>query len=481
MVALRTIPLGAGPADTGSPPREPVSAGIADDDLVIALDTDATLDPDGAALLVTAAEHLDADACFGDAVIAGVRHRRPAWSPTRLRTEPTAASPVAVRAGWLRARGLDGIDPDLVFRLAEGAARVAHLPAVVSHHEGPLAAPTVDEIRGHLLWLDLPVDVDAVGDPPTVRADFAPRIDVIVPSAGRAVTDGGPMALEQLLASRPPAPGVHFLVVVGDEFAGDLAPIGRADVDVIRRPPGPFNFSAAVNQGLLAASADLVLLLNDDTEQIAPRSLAAMAAHLVDPTVAAVGALLTYPDGTVQHAGIVIDDARPLHSFVGWSLRDATAAGALVAREVVAVTGACLMARRRDLLAVGGLSTGFPLSFNDVDLCVRLQRAVGRVVVEPQARFVHHETLSREPVIAADEWDRWIARWGEIVDPWYHPGHHRPDDPRRLHRNADHLAPDLAAETDPVVGPDDARLPEVHSIVHRGRAGQAARRSRVAP
>ena len=137
------------------------------------------------------------------------------------------------------------------------------------------------------------------------------------------------------------------------------------------------------------------------------------------------------------------------------------------AREVIAVTGGCLMMRRADFLAVGGLSTAFPLSFNDIDLCIRVQRAVGRVVVEPMATLVHHETLSREPVITAEEWDRWIGRWGEIVDPWYHPGHRRPDDPHRLARNADHLEP----------GPDDptpqpqARRPRLRSRVHRGRPG----------
>lgn len=466
MVALRTIPLGS----------DSLPGSIPDDALVIALAGDASLDPDGAALLVEAATAVDADAFFGDVVVGGVRERRPAWSPTLLRTDPTAASPIAVRAGWLRSHGLAGIGPDCGFRLIEGDATVAHVPVVVSQHPAPLTRPTVDEVRGHLLWLGLPHEIGGDGGVPTVRDDFTPAIDVVVPSAGRPVVEDGPMALETLLESIPPAPGVRFIVVVGDEFAGDTGRLTRADVDLVRRPAGPFNFSSAVNQGLLTASADLVLLLNDDTEQLAPRSFAAMAAHLHDPGVAAVGALLTYPDGRIQHAGIVLDDARPLHPFVGWVPADAARHRALVAREVAAVTGACLMARRDDLLAVGGLSTGFPLSFNDVDLCVRLQRTVGRVVLEPAARFTHHETLSRDPVITGAEWDRWIDRWGEIVDPWYHPGHRRPDDPHHLHRNADHLEP----IEDPPVGVADVRLPRLRSIVHRGRAGQQAYRSRVA-
>jgi GT2 family glycosyltransferase len=139
--------------------------------------------------------------------------------------------------------------------------------------------------------------------------------------------------------------------------------------------------------------------------------------------------------------------------------------GGLLAREVIAVTGGCLMMRRADYLAVGGLSTSFPLSFNDVDLCLRVQRAVGRVVIDPTAALVHHETLTREPVITADEWSRWIDRWGEIVDPWYHPAYHRPDDPHDLARNANHLEPGA----DDPERPPQARRPRLRSRVHRGR------------
>lgn len=449
MVALRTIPLGS-PSLTNS---------IRDDDLVIALDPDAALDSAGATALVEAATDHPADAFFGDIVVAGGRLRRPAWSPTRLQSDPVTASPIAVRAGWLRAHDLTGIDSAVVFRLVEHGARVAHLPTVLSHHPRGLAPADPGEVAAHRKRLGL-----------TVESDADASVDVIVPSAGRSLPDGGPVAVAAMLESLAPAQGVRFLVVVGEEFVADRSVLDRADVTVVERPAGPFNFSSAINIGLQRATADLVLLLNDDTEQLAAGSIATMAAHLTDPGVAAVGALLTYPDGTVQHDGIVIDDARPLHPFVGWDIADTEPHGGLIAREVIAVTGACLLARRRDLLAVGGLSTGFPLSFNDVDLCVRLQRSVGRVVIEPAARFVHHETLSREPVIAPEEWDRWIDRWGEIEDPWYHPGFGRPDDSHHLHRNADHLEPDDELPAAAL----RLREPLLRSRVHRARVPSAS-------
>jgi GT2 family glycosyltransferase len=171
----------------------------------------------------------------------------------------------------------------------------------------------------------------------------------------------------------------------------------------------------------------------------------------------------------VQHAGVVLDDAWPLHPFVGADPAGLGEHGADVARDVVAVTGACLMARRADLLAVGALSTDFPLSFNDVDLCVRLRRRGLRVVIEPGAVIVHHETLTRTPEISAEEWDRWIGRWGEIEDPWYHPGHHRPDDPDDLRRNADHLPPHPDDRSPPV----RLRTTRLRCRVHRARPTRA--------
>jgi hypothetical protein len=83
----------------------------------------------------------------------------------------------------------------------------------------------------------------------------------------------------------------------------------------------------------------------------------------------------------------------------------------------------------------------FPLSFNDIDFCLKLHRMGQRVVVEPAASLVHHESLSRSPVITSEEWDAYINRWGQVDDPWYHPAHHRPDDPDNLNLNADHLEP----------------------------------------
>lgn len=468
MVALRPVPLDDRPLDSD----------IDDDDLVIALDPAVEIVEATSMRLWAEVGRLEADAWFADVSIGGHEVRRPAWSPTRLIGDPTASSPLAVKAGWLRVHDIRPGDPALPLHLVSNNATVAHLPAVLTRHDRPPTGPTRDDIDRHLRNLGMPATVEPSGDRFLLRPDpdFAPPVSVVIPTAGATVEINGShhVAVERLLDSLGDIPDrIELIMVVGDEYQGDPSILrGGADrrISVRRRPPGPFNFSEAVNLGILQARHDTVLVLNDDIEATGTAFIDAMALHLTDPSVAAVGARLLYPDGAIQHSGMVIDDARPLHSFVGWNPAATTPHGGDIARDVVAVTGACLMARRGDLLAVGGLSTGFPLSFNDVDLCVRLRRSIGRVVIEPTATLLHHETLTRAPQTTQHEWDRWIFRWGEIVDPWYHPDHHRPDDPERLHLNADHLDPDTSTRRSRPVG----RTGTLRSRVHRARLAPTA-------
>ena len=454
MVALHPVP----------PEPAPLDPSIPDDDLVIALPADATLDRAGVDALLEFATDDRAHAWYGDLVIGGSIHRRAAWSPTRLLTDPIAAAPLAVRAGWLRTHDTVAAAADLAFRLVRERADVVHVTAVLTRHASPPSRTSAPVIEGRLAELALPAALDSAHRLRPL-AEFAPDVSIVIPTAG-AMLHSGTVAASRLVERLDPLPArIELVFVVGDEFRGDPAVLEGPGHRIVRRPPGPFNFSGAVNLGVLHANSSHVLLLNDDTEPDGPAFVDQMALHLADATVGVVGALLTYPDGTVQHDGVVIDDARPLHPFVGWQPSDTVRYGGLLAREVIAVTGGCLMMRRADYLAVGGLSTSFPLSFNDVDLCLRVQRAVGRVVIDPTATLVHHETLTREPVITADEWGRWIDRWGEIVDPWYHPAYHRPDDPHDLARNANHLEPGA----DDPEHPPQARRPRLRSRVHRGR------------
>jgi GT2 family glycosyltransferase len=160
----------------------------------------------------------------------------------------------------------------------------------------------------------------------------------------------------------------------------------------------PFNWSRLNNLAAAQATGELLLLLNNDIEATQPGWLEAMAAQALRPQVGCVGALLLYPDGTIQHGGVVVGmnsgadhayrDLEPDHGVHRGRSRLLTGWGA--------VTGACLMTRRALLAEVGGLDEGLPVEFNDVDLCLRLGQLGYRHVVPPEAVLLHHESQSRD-------------------------------------------------------------------------------------
>lgn len=439
--------LGASLAGAGSVrwTTDPADAVVA----TVIVDHDAALVPGALDLvLATLDAHPDVDAFAADAVIADVVALRPAWSPTRLAADPAALDLLVVRG----AHPTGGLTGRLQTLLGIDDTRIGHLPAVLVEHR---TAPTAD----HTSRAAAERALDARRSGPS-----ASSISVVIPTAGFADGAGRPHVHAAIdAARRSGADDLQIVLVVGDEFDGDPAALVDTDVELVHRPPGAWNFSTTVNLGLVATRHDHVLVLNDDVEALADDWLLPMAEHLRDPGVGAVGALLVYPDHRIQHAGMVVDDAVPLHGFVGLSIDDPAAHVATTPREVAAVTGACLLARRADLLDVGGLNEALPFNFNDVDLCFKLLRSGKRVVVEPASRLVHHEGASRDPVTQGWEWDRFVHRWGQVVDPWYHPAYVRPDDPDDRRRNADHLLPPT------VPAPGELRTATIISTVHEAR------------
>jgi len=158
-----------------------------------------------------------------------------------------------------------------------------------------------------------------------------------------------------------------------------------------------------------------------------------MLGRLAERDVGAVGALLLWPSGVVQHGGVVLGPGfAALHAFNDRMQGDPGYADLLrVAHEYSAVTAACLLIRRQDYLAVGGMDDlHFPVNFNDVDLCLKLRAAGKRIVFTPHARLLHQESASRGDDAAPDRAARFArelgalrARWGDVLanDPYYNP------------------------------------------------------------
>jgi GT2 family glycosyltransferase len=200
---------------------------------------------------------------------------------------------------------------------------------------------------------------------------------------------------------------------------------------VIRRDV-PFNFPALVNAGVGETDGELVLLLNNDTEVLDGSWLEDLAGYAQRAEIGAVGALLLYPDGTVQHGGVIlVAGAVAGHSHAGQPANAPGYFGRLLAQSnYAAVTAACLMVRREVFIEAGGFDEQLAVGYNDVDFCLRLHRRGYRNVCLGQVRLLHHESLSRGSDERAERRARSVAeshvmreRWGSILDrdPYYNP------------------------------------------------------------
>jgi GT2 family glycosyltransferase len=195
----------------------------------------------------------------------------------------------------------------------------------------------------------------------------------------------------------------------------------------------PYNFSAINNFAARQATGSFLCLLNNDTEVVEPDWLTEMMRYAVQPNIGAVGAKLLYEDGTIQHAGVVVG----VGGAAGHAHRFARAdqpgyfRQPHVSQYVSAVTAACLVVAKEKYDAVRGLDEDhLPVAFNDVDLCLKLQRAGWRNVYVPHAVLLHHESKSRGSDFAPERVERYRAelrtlqeRWGTKTyqDPLHNP------------------------------------------------------------
>jgi GT2 family glycosyltransferase len=237
---------------------------------------------------------------------------------------------------------------------------------------------------------------------------------------------------------RPAAAKARAEIMIIDNDSSDPAMLEYLETldgktTLVVRVPGYFNFSRLNNIAAKKAQSDYLLLLNNDIQARDDTWLGEMLGRIAEPDVGAVGALLLWPSGVVQHGGVVLGPRfAAVHAFNERLETDPGYADALrVAHEGSAVTAACLLTRRSDYLAVGGMDElRFPVNFNDVDYCLKLRAAGKRVVLTPHARLIHHESASRGTDRAPDRagrFDRELrtlrARWGDTLvnDPYYNP------------------------------------------------------------
>jgi GT2 family glycosyltransferase len=157
-----------------------------------------------------------------------------------------------------------------------------------------------------------------------------------------------------------------------------------------------FNFAQKCNLGMQNSNGEVIVFLNDDAEFISRDAIKQLSSMSLQNEVGAVGALLLFQDSSIQHSGIEMNSLRPVHFFADHFVGDLPNDLQGKSFEVSAVTGACLAVERKKLNEVGGWNESLPNSYNDVDLCMSLNRLGNQSVQMNGVSLKHFESATRD-------------------------------------------------------------------------------------
>ncbi|HEV2841969.1 MAG TPA: glycosyltransferase [Chthoniobacterales bacterium] len=371
---------------------------------------------------------------------------KPAWSPEYFRGVMYVGHLLCVRREIaVKTRfdsAFDGVqDFEFMLRVSETGARIAHIPRILYHWrktpgsiaEAGDAKPQIgalqqNAVNAHLARLKLPARAEQSDLPhrlkirPASRNKF-PVVSIIIP------TKDAPEILGRCLKSISEKSSYpEFEVILMDNETTDERSLRLMEQYPVRRIafPDPFNFSRANNQGAMAATGEFLVFLNNDTEIVTEDWIEHLLYYAEQPEVGAVGALLIYEDRTVQHAGVALGMRGTAdHIMRGFPMGVDGYAGSLAcAREVSAITAACLMIRKSLFQELGGFNEHFFTAYQDVDLCLRLRERGLRLIYTPRALVVHHESVSRRNYYDMIDRNLLLDQWESIIgrgDPFYNP------------------------------------------------------------
>ena len=426
-------------------------------EFVLLLDHDDLLEPEALAEVAKAVtSHDDVDIVYTDEdkldEIDRPHHPqfKPDWDPELLLSYPYLGHLTGFRRDLLTRIGgfrpeFDGSqDFDVMLRASELARRVVHIPKVLYH------------------WRV--VAGSAAGDPDAKPWAYAASRRVLEDAVSRRGIDGtvekGPfLGSYHLRRKIHGTPTVSVIIPFRDQAALTVACLESLDEDpgypieevvlidngsvepetrVLRRRletraatrvleyPGPFNWSAINNLAARTCRTDMLLFMNNDIEATSPGWLHAMVELGQRPDVGAVGARLVYPDGKLQHAGVVLAvggiAAHILNGMPG--NRQGYFGMDRLVRSYSAVTAACMLVRRQVFEEAGGFDESFPVAFNDIDFCIRLGQAGYRLLYTPHAELTHYESVSRGLSGYSADFGEFLTRWWGLLqheDPFYNP------------------------------------------------------------
>lgn len=435
---------------------------LAEGDFLAFLDHDDELTPD--ALLEVAAllnDHPDTDLIYTDHDVLGPDNLRrfpsfkPDWSPELLLSYMYFGHLKVYRAALVRSvdglrAGFEGsADYDLALRLVEQTQRIRHIPKIVYHwRAAPSSMARTSENKPQSFdagrkALQEALDrrrIHGLAEQPA----FAERaklglykirftktktspVTIIIPTRDKIdLLRSCISSIEQKTAY----PRYEILIINNESQDPEtLTYLAHCPHQVLPfENSGVFNFAAMMNFGVDHSPTDYFVLLNNDTLVINPYWLDELIGYGELPGVGAVGAKLLYPDGRIQHAGVILGtQGLTGHAFQPrLDTEDMLEyqAYAHVARNYLAVTAACMLSRKSIFREVGGFNErDLKVAWNDVDYCLRLREKGYRVVFNPYATLYHLESQSRGEHKDPAEICYIMKHWRHYIDhdPFYNP------------------------------------------------------------
>lgn len=428
-------------------------------------DHDDTLEPDALYEIVKAINDTSADVLYTDEdkVSMDGRHYfdpnfKPDFNLFRLRENNYICHIFVVKksltdeTGLLRSEFDGAQDFDFILRCCEKAQKITHIPKVLYHWRCHMDSTAADPsskayayeagrkaVREHYQRLGIDAKVEMTERPGWYRSHVKvqgnPLISVIIPNKDH--TDDLELCLFSM-TRKSTYRNYEILIVENNSEKEETFEYYRKLPD--RYPKArvltwekEFNYSAINNFAAKEAKGEYLLFLNNDVEILTPDWMEEMLQNCQQENVAAVGAKLYYPDDTIQHAGVVLGlGGIAGHIMCRASKEDPGYFGRMISvQEISAVTAACMMVKKSDFDAVGGLDETFQVAFNDIDLCMKFCAAGKKIIFTPYAELYHYESKSRgledtpEKQFRFDkEVKRFQEKWAqqlEMGDPYYSP------------------------------------------------------------
>ena len=387
------------------------------------------------------------------------------WAATGALLARTGVTPES-----LHARG----EYDLVLHCAENAALIHHVPKLLCQR-GTDELDTTEQCQAALERSAERRGIEATVLPTAVpqawrlrrSAKVSGKVSIIIPTcAAHGYIETCITTLREKTAYK------DFEIIVIDNIPDDQVAwkiFVEQNADKIVDIPDAFNWSRFNNRAAEQADGEFILFLNDDIEIENEDWLDVLLENAARPEVGIVGPRLLYPARTVQHAGMFLaTNGIARHAFRFAGENDPCYFGlAMTQRNVMAVTGACMLMRREVFDAVGRFDEAHQIVNNDLDFCLRVHRAGLLTVYTPHTTLIHHELASRDKLKDVYDFSHFNSMWADRFtagDPYFNP---------RLYRHADDHRPDdepvdTVFSGQPLFTPDEIRRLLVVKLDHIG-------------